>query len=314
VGTSGKRIIVLGELNVDVVASGLSHAPMLGKEILASDFQLSLGSASAIFACGAAKLGHEVTFVSTVGRDEFGDFCLRELLRNGISTRFVRRDKNLRTGVTVSLSTMADRALVTYPGAIAAVGPHLLKKSLLAKHQHLHMTSYFLQTGLRGSFAKIFSEAKKQGLTTSFDPNSDPSQTWEAEGLNDVLAHTDVLLVNKVEAQKLTRRRDTKSAFRVLSELVPCAVIKLGDKGAVAMEKGALTSAPAFEVPVKDTTGAGDSFAAGFVSSYISGSKLDDCLRTANACGALSTLKAGGTESQPNRKELKRFLKANQPS
>ena len=307
--TSGKRIIVIGELNVDVVASGLSRAPRLGQEILASDFQLSLGSASAIFACGAAKLGHNVTFVSIVGRDEFGDFCLQELTRSGISTRHVIRDKNLRTGVTVSLSTINDRALVTYPGAIAAVGSHLLQKSVLAKQDHLHMTSYFLQTSLRSSFAKIFADAKKRGLTTSFDPNSDPSQTWDAEDLKDVLAQTDVLFVNKTEALKLTRTRNTKGALRALSELVPCAVIKLAAEGSIAIEKGEITPAPPFKVTVKDTTGAGDSFAAGFVSSYVSGNNLAESLRSANACGALSTRKAGGTESQPNAKELKKFLK-----
>jgi len=311
--TSGKRIIVIGELNVDVIASGLSQVPRLGHEILASDFQLSLGSASAIFACGVAKLGNEVTFVSTVGRDQFGDFCLAELTRAGISNQHVMRERNLRTGVTVSLSTIRDRALVTFPGAIAAVGPHLLKRSFFATHDHLHMTSYFLQTGLKTSFAKIFADAKKHGITTSFDPNSDPSQTWNAEDLKAVLEHTDVLFVNKAESLKLARSRSIKSALRVLSALVPCSVVKLGAEGAIAIDNTGITSASAFKVAVKDTTGAGDSFDAGFVSSYIRGNRLDDCLRTANACGALSTLQAGGTESQPNTKELKKFLKANKP-
>src|SRR6185369_10726812 len=100
---------------------------------------------------------------------------------------------------------------------------------------------------------------------------------------------------------------------RVLSALVPCSVVKLGAEGAIAIDNTGITSASAFKVAVKDTTGAGDSFDAGFVSSYIRGNRLDDCLRTANACGALSTLQAGGTESQPNTKELKKFLKANKP-
>ncbi len=59
-----KRIVVVGELNVDLVVTGLNSAPIFGQEILAANFEMTLGSASAIFACGAAKLGNEVTFIS----------------------------------------------------------------------------------------------------------------------------------------------------------------------------------------------------------------------------------------------------------
>src|ERR1700683_3334362 len=62
-GTGKARAVaVIGELNVDLVASGLTSAPALGREVLAEDFQTVLGSASAIFACGAARLGHPVSF------------------------------------------------------------------------------------------------------------------------------------------------------------------------------------------------------------------------------------------------------------
>ena len=68
-GLDRPKILVIGELNVDIVATGLRSAPEMGAEILAEDFQLTLGSASAIFAAGVAKLGPGVTFVSQVGRD-----------------------------------------------------------------------------------------------------------------------------------------------------------------------------------------------------------------------------------------------------
>ncbi len=80
-----KGVVVIGELNIDIVAAGLSESPKMGAEILATDFQLTLGSASAIFACGVAKLGHEVTFISRVGRDDFGKFCMAALRQAGIS-------------------------------------------------------------------------------------------------------------------------------------------------------------------------------------------------------------------------------------
>ena len=76
---TGRAVAVIGELNVDLIASGLTSAPVLGREVLAEDFQTVLGSASAVFACGAARLGHPVSFFSKVGDDEYGRFCLDAL-------------------------------------------------------------------------------------------------------------------------------------------------------------------------------------------------------------------------------------------
>jgi sugar/nucleoside kinase (ribokinase family) len=175
------------------------------------------------------------------------------------------------------------------------------------------MTSYFLQTRLQSSFAQIFRDARALGLSTSFDPNSDPSQNW-SDSIGEVFAYTDVLFLNGAEAMQLTRARNVTAALKALGKEVSCAVVKVGARGALAVKRGEITSASGFKVEPADTTGAGDSFAAGFVSSYLRGRPLAECLRAGNACGALSTLQAGGTAGQPSRQALKRFLGANRPA
>jgi len=310
---SAKGVVVIGELNIDIVAAGLSESPKMGAEILATDFQLTLGSASAIFACGVAKLGHEVTFVSRVGTDDFGKSCLAALREAGISTRHISRDEDLKTGVTVSLSTQGDRALVTYLGTIAALDHEHIRMSWFKGHRHLHMTSYFLQSRLRPSFPQILREARELGLSTSFDPNSDPSHAW-SDSIRDVLTHTDILFLNETEALELTRAGTVRAALKMLGTQVPCAVIKLGAHGAVAIKNEETTSVRGFKVEPKDTTGAGDSFAAGFVSSYLRGRSIAESLRAANACGALSTMGTGGTSGQPTLQALRRFLRAHPAS
>src|SRR5215218_6368759 len=97
------RILVIGELNVDIVIAGLQSMPKLGGEILARDCELTLGGASAIFAMGVSKVGHPVTFVSQVGKDSFGDFCINSLKQSGVSTKNVARIDE-KTGVTIALS------------------------------------------------------------------------------------------------------------------------------------------------------------------------------------------------------------------
>jgi len=302
------RILVIGELNVDIVLAGLESIPKFGAEILARNCELTLGSASAIFAVGMSKLGHPVTFVSHVGRDSFGDFCIDALKQVGVSTRNVIRTDE-KTGVTIALSSIRDRALVTFPGAISTFTADAVDRALLNRHQHLHLTSYYLQQGLQPSFADLFREVKSHGLTTSFDPNSDPSGRWSKK-INRVLRHTDVLFVNEREASKLTGMPAAKSAAKSLGALVPCAVVKRGRRGAIAIVRNQVFTDSGFAIEARDTTGSGDSFDAGFISAYVSGAPISECLRIGNACGALSALRVGGTAGQPTQQELDVFLRS----
>jgi sugar/nucleoside kinase (ribokinase family) len=305
--SSATRVLVVGELNVDIIAVGIQPVPVMGAEVIAKDCQLTLGSASAIFSVGMSRLGSRVTFVSKVGADTLGDFCLKALESEGISTAHVRRRRTEKTGVTISLSAARDRALITYPGAIATLTAQDFDTSLMKRHQHMHLTSYYLQHGLRPAIPDLFKKAKAEGLTTSFDPNSDPTSSWSNE-INKVLRNTDILFVNEREATELTGVKKKTDALKSLGRLVPCAVIKLGRKGAAAIHNGRLVKHPGFKVDAVDTTGAGDSFDAGFVSAYLLGASIEDCLRNGNACGALSTQRAGGTAGQPTRKHLTKFL------
>ena len=303
------KILVIGELNVDIVLTGLRSAPEMGAEILAEDCEQTLGSASAIFAAGMAKLGHDVTFVSQVGRDTLGDFCIDALKQLRLSTKHVARNANEKTGVTVALSGTRDRALVTYSGAVATLRSAHVNKVPIKQHDHLHLTSYYLQDALRPSFPDLLRRAKTLGLTTSFDPNADPDDRW-TRGLDAVLNHTDVLFVNEREAMKLTQAFTLKTALNALGAKVQCVVIKRGRRGAIATRNREIFTDAGFKVRVVDTTGAGDSFDAGFVSAYLRNAPLAECLQAGNACGALSATRVGGTAGQPTQPQLQQFLRA----
>lgn len=309
-GSNYNEIAVIGELNIDLVASGLKTEPKLGQEILAGDFEVTLGSASAIFASGIARLGRSVTFVSRVGKDEFGRFCVGKLAESGISIDSISVTDGSKTGVTVVLSTQKDRALVTYLGAIAELSYKDISLDVLDGHRHLHLTSYYLQSALQPDFPRLLELAKQKGLTTSFDPNSDPDKARN-EKVFDAIRETDILFVNEQEAKLLTEQVDVHAACLSLGKLCPLVVVKLGARGSVAYKNGEFVAAEGFKVDAVDTTGAGDSFAAGFVHAYLNGEDLRKCLTAGNACGALSTLGAGGTTSQPDKAELERFIGEN---
>jgi len=267
-----------------------------------------LGSSSAILACGLARLGIPVTFISKVGKDDFGKFCLEALESKKVKTEHVIRDAKLRTGLTVSLNFRDDKAQVTYPGAI----PHLYYKDIPPKifrqNDHLHVSSFFLQDGLLGSFPQLFQDAKHLGMSTSLDPNCDNRNQWNS-GIWKCLDYVDVLLLNEMEAINIAKAKSVNRALEIFAQKVPSVVIKLGSKGSVAKSRGQIIQLPAFRLKPIDSTGAGDSFDAGFLFGYLNNLDLRKSLTIANACGALSTQGLGGTTAQADWDELQRFLR-----
>src|ERR1035437_8129834 len=102
------RILIAGELNVDLVMQNYHAFPALGREVLVDDVSLTLGSASAICAAGLAKLGDDVVFAGKLGNDQWGDLCLSSLSRFGVDCSLIMREQNIKTGITVSI-TAKDR-------------------------------------------------------------------------------------------------------------------------------------------------------------------------------------------------------------
>ena len=296
-------LLVVGEINPDLILQGGDIAPAFGQaEKLVEDAVLTIGSSSVIMACGAARLGLCTAFVGLIGEDEFGRFMLRAMRERGIDTTACVVDATQRTGMSVILSRPDDRAILTYSGAIGALRAAQIDKDMLCRASHLHVGSYFLLDALRPDLPALFQHAHRLGLTTSLDTNWDPSGSWNS-GLDSVLDECDLFLPNEAEALLIARCESLDSAAARLAERVPTLAIKKGAQGAQAWQKGQTAQAPALPVQVVDTTGAGDSFDAGFLYGYLKGWSLERTLRLACACGSLSARSPGGTDGQPTLNE-----------
>src|SRR6266540_6915390 len=141
---SDKRfdLVVVGEINPDLILRG-DVTPAFGQvEQLVEDATLTIGSSSAIFACGAARLGLRVAYVGKIGDDIFGHFMRQQLSERGIDVSGVVVDRAIRTGLSVILSRGSDRAILTYSGSIAALRYDEIDRRLLARARHLHVGSY----------------------------------------------------------------------------------------------------------------------------------------------------------------------------
>src|SRR5262245_24940128 len=160
-----KRVLVVGEINVDLVLQGYHSFPRPGKEVLVDDFSMVLGSASAICAMGLARLGTPVAFLGKVGDDPWGRFCLEAMRERGIDTTRVVVDKALRTGLTVAITSPRDRALVSFLGSISALTAQDVPPEAFEGFQHVHVAAYYLQDGLRPGVGELFAAARGRGLT-----------------------------------------------------------------------------------------------------------------------------------------------------
>ena len=301
-------LVVLGDANPDLVLRG-DVEPAFGQaERLVDDALLTVGGSGAIMACGAARLGLRVAICGVVGDDAFGRFMREQLTARSVDTVGLHVRDDRPTGVTVVLSRGQDRAILTYPGTIGALEPSMMDPLLLRDTRHLHVSSFFLQDALVPGLPSLFDLAREAGATTSVDPNWDPAERWDG-GLFDVLARTDVFLPNAEEAMRIAGVGDVAEAARRLAEMTGTVVVKAGGEGALALHADAEpVFAPARRVDVVDTTGAGDSFDAGFLAASLEGRPLPEALAFAAACGALSTRASGGVDAQPTRDEVDAFL------
>ncbi len=300
-------LLVLGDCNPDIVLSGGHVDPVFGQvERLVGDAKLTVGGSGAITACGAAGLGLRTAFVGVVGDDLLGRFMVDALTAGGVDVSGTLVDPEHPTGLSVILLQPGggDRAILTAPGTSALLSAEMVPSRLISSSRHIHVSSFFLQSALRPGLASLFGSARASGITTSIDPNWDPAEEWDG-GLRAILPSCDVLLLNAVESAKIagTDATDATDAAATLAADGSLVVVKDGRSGALAVHAGEVSSVAAPEVDAVDSTGAGDSFDAGFLAGYLNGSELQRSLALACACGGLSTRAVGGTTAQPSMEE-----------
>jgi sugar/nucleoside kinase (ribokinase family) len=297
-------ILVLGDANPDLVLSGGDVVPAFGQaERLVDEARLVIGGSGAIFACGAAKLGLRVAFAGVVGDDMFGRFMCDQLQAHGIDTSAVAVLPQRSTGVTVVMSGREDRAMLTFTGTTGDLRRSVIGADVLSRTRHIHVSSYFLQRALAPELPALFREARDGEATTSLDPNWDPSGMWD-NGLMALLPEVDVFLPNEVEALSMARISVVEDAIaRLRSSGAGTVVVKTAAQGAVAAQAGHAVAVAGIPTQVVDSTGAGDSFDAGFLAGFLGGQPLRRCMEIGNACGALSTCGIGGASTQPTMVE-----------
>ena len=298
------ELLAFGEVNPDIVVTGVRELAFGQSEEIISMTTTTIGSSVAIMCAGAARLGVNVGIVGCVGNDGFGEYMMDRLAERGVDTTFVRTVEGGRTGSSVILvraDDANDRHILTDFGVMGDLLASDIKLDDVPALRHLHIGSWFLQTGAVHELAPVLADARSRGLTTSVDPNDDPAREWDSY-LPAALEHVDVLFCNEPEARGLARADDRLNAAAALHARMPAGaivVMKCGAEGAFAWTQDELIHVAAPKVDVVDTVGAGDSLTAGFLAARMAGESVADALALGVASGSMSTQASGGVNAQP---------------
>ncbi|MGC9148999.1 MAG: carbohydrate kinase family protein [Sulfolobales archaeon] len=249
------------------------------------------------------RLDMKSGIIAKIGFDSFGRIIVDELLKEGVDIRGLRVSWQ-DTGFTiVAIDPSGDITMYGYKGSAEDLSPMEIDEDLIRESKHLHVASLRIDTSLRA-----LEIAKSYGLATSWDPGRVLSRKGLTE-LRKILGLTDIVLLNRQEAHYMTNEEDYKKAAEIIREAGPnIVVVKLGKDGSYILSKESAEYIPAFQVknPV-DTTGAGDAYAAGFITSLLRGYNLRKAALYASAVAALKIMRLGSHEV-PSHEEVINFI------
>ena len=282
-------------------------------------FSKSMAGAESNVAIGLARLGHSCGLISRVGGDEFGRFILRELRAEGVDTAGVRTDNDAQTGVMFKEIRQGEETRVYYyrkGSAASRLGPEDIGTGCFDGAALLHVTGITpaLSASCRDAVDRAMNIAREKGITVSFDPNIRLklwSEDQAKEALVPLLKKADIVLAGTEEAALLVGSGDPGTlADRLLTLGVKTVALKIGAQGCLVAGGSEKIRLPAFSVPsIVDTVGAGDAFAAGFLSGHLEERTLKECGLMGCAMGAFALSTAGDTEGLPFRRELDARIK-----
>ncbi len=305
-------VLCIGQLAADILVRPVD-AVSFGVDTMRVDgIDIRNGGDALNVALGLRKLGAEVGFVGLVGTDQLGDYLTKVIAEAGIDGRGLRRTRDARTcSCLVLINSRADRTFFYYGGANDLFSLEDVDLALLEETAIVHVGGTYLLPRFDGDgAARLFSEARGRGKLTSMDVTWDTTGRWMSV-IEPCLPHLDFFLPSIAEAEKIAGARDPQDiAARLQARGVGTAVIKLGDKGCYVkhgQEKG--FSVSAFPTEVVDTTGAGDSFVAGFLTGVLRKWDMGECAAFACAVAAMNIRAVGATAGIPTFDEVRRFMR-----
>ncbi len=304
----GKRILVAGSSNIDFMLS-TPYIPAPGETLLSDgEYGFAAGGKGANAAVAAASFGAEVFFCSRVGDDAYGDRLLELFAEKGVDTRFIKVDRTELTGLAAVLTEKdGTNRIIVYGGANQKICEADVEAALSGCCPDAVLTQFEIAPE---AVIAAAAGAAYDGIPLFVDGGAVKGD-FPLEKLQKV----EVFSPNENETEILTGIRPNSLENCLRASMALCnrvdikyVVLKLGARGCYVYDGKYCDLISPVEVPVVDTTAAGDVFTAALTSEYLRTGDILYAARFANAAGALTVSKRGAIASIPQLNEVLNIL------
>ncbi len=292
------RCVVVGDVMMDVtarIATSIAYASDTPARI-----SIQPGGSAAMTAAWLGSSGFPVTFVGCIGDDPFGRQVAATLTALGVQAHLTVSAGRPTGTCVILVDAQHERTMLPDTGANSDLDAGAVRALDLGRGDHVHLSGYvLLNPEARAAGVRIIEDARAAGASCSLDPASAAPLLAARDVVLELLPMFDILIANEDEAAVLSGGGDPVASLEVLGAIVPTVVVKRGGRGVTARSAGTTVSAAAPTVPVVDTTGAGDAFAAGFLAAWLPGASLAAAVDAGQSLAGVAVGRVGA--SPPGR-------------
>ena len=283
-----KKFLCFGLVMLDILLTGVEKLPEHWEEtVFAKEVFRSTGGGASNSAITLGRLGAMVELAGKIGDDDFGSAIADELRKNGVSTEKLLRQAGVPSGVAMGLvNPGGKRCFITARGANNHLDPKEFDISFKGRYDFFFINGFFQFPQAEAALLELSRELSQKGVKIAFDMASwDGSGRW-MQAAAPFLPVIDYFFTNSSQLEALTKEREQDSGAAFLIEKgAGKIIVKMGARGCkIYGEETIEVSAP--DLPVKDTTGAGDSFDSAWLFAHALG-------WTDYECGAFGNMVAG---------------------
>jgi len=291
------KFISIGHANIDITLF-LPKLPPPDGDVKVLSSMVGTGGAASNFAICVTKLGEEAGLLAVVGDDLLGKFFIDRLKELGVDVSHVEIAKGASTGMVVVLNEIGkQRRMISISGANARMNLKTIEtwNKIISDADFVHIASLEIENALA---------VARRRKDLSWDPGTKVVRLG-LNKLEPMFRSVRRIMLNEKEVKILSEKEEVKEAMKFISDLGPIEVIvKLGEKGSIALVEGAFYKAPALSPLVVDTTGAGDVFDATYLVARARNYGAEQALKLANAASALKISRPGTTTGIPTWSEV----------
>lgn len=295
------QVLSFGDPCADIVIAA-SEPPALGEKVLGRPLGTLAGGTTANVACGVARLGMSATVFGRTGTDANGDVLRDSFEHFGVDMTYLRRERGAASASAIVIVTPSGEKSVIYQPMETAPLDRQALTLAMAESRVAYAMPYDLD-----EYKVLATVAREQGALVAIDLEAAVAADPDAMRARAALA--DIVFFNESGFAAGSPGEVSFDAMRAVLALGPkVVVVSLGASGAMAADAGEEAMQPAFAAQVVDTAGAGDSFNAAFLSAWLDGATLSDCLRFACAAASRTVAAMGARTALPDRASVESLL------